>query len=186
MLVLGIDPGTHNLGWGLVDGEANRMKHVAHGVIRAGEGLSLAARLVVIEEHLARVISEYKPIAGSVESLFFHKDPQAAAKLGHARGVVLLCLQRDAVGVFEYPPAQVKSAIVGNGRALKPQVAQMVRRLLCLDETPQADAADALALAITHLRRAPIAEALARRSTLTGALPAVLLQRRKRAPRARF
>lgn len=181
-LVLGIDPGTRNLGWGLVQGEANRMRHVAHGVIRISESLSLAERMVEIESQLKAVISEHQPHTGAVESLFFHKDAQAAAKLGHARGVVLLCLQRDSVSVAEYPPAQVKLAVVGHGRAEKLQVANMVKTLLCLEELPQADAADALALAITHLRRAPIIAALSARSTTLGALPPALLKGRRRRP----
>jgi crossover junction endodeoxyribonuclease RuvC len=136
--------------------------------------------MVEIEAKLQAVIEQYRPEKGSVESLFFHKDPQAAAKLGHARGVVLLCLQRSSVGVAEYAPAQVKAAIVGNGRAEKLQVANMIKTLLCLDELPQSDAADALALAVTHLRRAPILAALAARSSTLGSLPAVLLAKRRR------
>jgi crossover junction endodeoxyribonuclease RuvC len=171
------------MGWGLVLGEGNRMRHVAHGVIRVAETLPLAQRLVHIEEGLKALIAEHKPHAGSVETLFFHKDPQAAAKLGHARGVVLLCLQRDAVAVHEYAPARVKSALTGQGRAQKLQVAHMVKMLLCLDELPPADAADALALAITHLRRAPIAAQVESRVTGNPAL-AALLRPRKRKPLA--
>jgi crossover junction endodeoxyribonuclease RuvC len=183
-LVLGVDPGTRNLGWGLVQGEANRMTHVAHGVIRVLETLSLAERLVEIEARLRELIERYQPHAGSVESLFFHKDPQAAAKLGHARGVVLLCLQRERVTVAEYAPALVKSAVVGHGRAEKLQVAHMVKTLLCLDEPPPSDAADALALAITHLRRAPIVAALSQRAAGgTSHLPPALLDGLKRARR---
>jgi len=160
MLVLGIDPGTRYLGWGLVAGEANRMRHVAHGVIHARDSLPLPERLVRLEQGLGEVLQLHRPDAGSVETLFFHKDAQAAAKLGHARGVVLLCLQRAAVQIFEYPPARVKSCVTGHGRAAKRQVAGMIRSMLCLEQEPPADAADALALAVTHLRRAPIDERL--------------------------
>jgi crossover junction endodeoxyribonuclease RuvC len=180
-LVLGIDPGTRNLGWGLVSGEANRMRHIAHGVIRMHESLSLPERLVEIEIQLKALICEHRPETGSVESLFFHKDPQAASKLGHARGVVLLCLQRENVTVREYPPAQVKSAIVGNGRAEKLQVAHMVKTLLCLDELPPSDAADALALAITHLRRAPLDAALVARGN-NGLQAALIKAKARRRP----
>ncbi len=173
MLVLGIDPGTRYLGWGLVVGQTNRMRHVAHGVLRASEKLTLAQRLVLLDEGLGQLIATHRPDVGSVETLFFQKDAQAAAKLGHARGVVLLCLQRVGVDVAEYPPALVKSVVTGHGRAQKSQVAQMVKSLLCLDEAPPSDAADALALAITHLRRAPIdarlAELRAKNPQLAGA-----------------
>ncbi len=170
MLVLGIDPGTRYLGWGLVSGAANRMRHVAHGVIRANEQLPLPERLVLIERQLVEVIERHQPTVGSVESLFFHKDPQAAAKLGHARGVVLVCLQRGGVQIAEYAPALVKASITGHGRAQKQQVALMIKALLCLDEVPPADAADALALAVTHLRRAPIDQRLAARMSENPAL----------------
>lgn len=161
MLVLGVDPGTRRLGWGLVRGEGNRAVHVAHGVLRACERLPLAERLLTLERGLLEVIERYAPSVGSVETLFFHKDAQAAAKLGHARGVVLLSLQREGVSIFEYQPARVKSMITGRGRAEKSQVAQMVKMLLNLASMPEEDAADALALALTHLRRAPTDERIA-------------------------
>lgn len=164
MLVLGVDPGTRCLGWGLVFGEANRMRHVAHGVIRADEKLTLAERLLIIDRELQSVVERHRPAVGSVETLFFHKDPQAAAKLGHARGVVLLCLERCGMQLAEYPPALVKSVLTGHGRAQKQQVAKMIQLLLCLGEQPPPDAADALALAVTHLRRAPIDQRLAERA----------------------
>lgn len=136
------------------------MRHVAHGVIRAKPGQPLAQRLVVIADELASVIATYRPELASVESLFFHKDAQAAAKLGHARGVVLLCLERAGVPIREYPPAKVKRTLVGRGQAEKSQVAHMVRAVLGLAEIPASDAADALALAITELRIGPVAQPL--------------------------
>jgi len=160
VLALGIDPGTLNLGWGVVEREGNRLRHVAHGVVRLKPGAALAHRLVDIAEALSEVISVHKPVVGSVESLFFHKDAQAASKLGHARGVVLLCLARANVDVFEYPPARVKRTLVGHGQADKRQMALMVRAVLGLAEPPASDAADALALAITHLRVGTLIRAL--------------------------
>ena len=130
MIVLGIDPGTLHLGWGVVRG-------------------------------LAEVISRHRPSVGSVEWLFFLKDPQAAAKLGHARGVVLLHLARAGMEVMEYPPARVKSTVAGHGRADKQQMVRMVGMLLGLGADLREDAADALALALTYLRRAPVERALA-------------------------
>ncbi len=162
MLVLGIDPGTRLLGWGVVRVTGRRMIHIGHGVIRAGEKRPLSSRLLVLSNELASVIECYRPDVGAVESLFFHKDAQAAAKLGHARGVVLLTLERFAVPMAEYAPARVKSMVTGSGRAEKGQVARMVSMLLGLEEIPPADAADALAIAVTHVRRAPVARQLLR------------------------
>src|SRR5207247_5604336 len=141
------DPGTRHLGWGVVSLDGNRLRHIAHGVIDAHESLSLERRLAIIDVELARVIDRYRPTVGSVESLFFHRDAQAAAKLGHARGVVLLCLSRAKVSVAEHAPAHVKRVITGKGNADKRQVAHMIRALLALDELPRSDAADALARA---------------------------------------
>jgi crossover junction endodeoxyribonuclease RuvC len=137
------------------------MLHVAHGIVHTDASAPIAERLVVIERELARVIEEYGPAEASVESLFFAKDAQAAAKLGHARGVALLVCARSGLPVAEYAPALVKRAVAGSGRADKAQVAQMVRVLLGLTEAPKADAADALAIAIVHCRRIPISSATA-------------------------
>ncbi len=155
MVVVGIDPGSRRLGWGVVARAGTRMVHVAHGVVRVSEEESLAERLVVIERELVRVVRVYGPSHASVEGIFFGKDAQAASKLGHARGVALLVCAREGLGISEYPPARVKRTIAGGGRADKQQVAMMVRTLLGLAETPPADAADALALAMTHLARVP-------------------------------
>jgi crossover junction endodeoxyribonuclease RuvC len=164
MIVIGIDPGTLHLGWGVVRGEGNRITHLAHGVIDTSASDSLAARLVQLDRELGEVLASYRPTVGSVESLFFHKDAQSAAKLGHARGVVLLNLARAGLEVAEYPPARVKSTIAGHGRAEKAQIVKMVSMLLSLGVAPREDAADALALALTYLRRAPIERALASRA----------------------
>lgn len=154
-LVLGLDPGTRHFGWGLVERRGTRLAHVAHGIVHTDERAPIAERLVVIERALVEVIAGHTPDEASVEALFFAKDAQAAAKLGHARGVALLVCARAGLGVHEYPPALVKRAVAGNGRAEKTQVAQMVRVVLGLAEPPRADAADALALAVTHLMRVP-------------------------------
>ncbi len=158
MLVLGVDPGTRYLGWGLVRRSGTKLEQVAHGVITLDAKLELAARLVIIEQQLAQVIEQYRPQASAIESLFYSKDAQAAIKLGHARGVVLLVLARNDVAVFEYAPARVKRMIAGRGNAEKRQVALMMQALLGLGELPRADATDALALAVTHLRLGPLAK----------------------------
>lgn len=157
MIVVGIDPGTRKLGWGVVERDGNRIRHHAHGVIALDGELPLAERLVAIQRGLDQVIARFEPEVGSVESLFFNKDAQAAAKLGHARGVVLCCLARAGVSVAEYAPARVKRTVAGGGQADKRQVALLVRAVLALPGLPPSDAADALALAITHLRVAPFA-----------------------------
>jgi crossover junction endodeoxyribonuclease RuvC len=151
-VVLGIDPGTRRLGWGVVGKDGTRLLHVAHGVIRTDESEPLAVRLVTIERELDVVVSAHQPTRASVEALFFAKDAQAAAKLGHARGVALLVCARAGLDVAEFPPARVKRTVAGAGRAVKAQVARMVRALLGLVEVPAADAADALAIAITCLQ----------------------------------
>lgn len=184
MIALGIDPGTLRLGWGVVARSGQRMVHVAHGVIRLDGKRPLHERLQVIDEQLAEVVRAHKPTVGSVETLFFHKDAQAAAKLGHARGVVLLALSRAGVQVAEYAPARVKRTVAGGGQADKNQVAQMIRAILALPEVPPSDAADALALAVTHLRLGPIADRLGER-TISPALAQLLSgkTRRRRAGR---
>jgi crossover junction endodeoxyribonuclease RuvC len=151
VIVLGLDPGSRHFGWGVVRGEGTRLGHVAHGVIHPDLSTTFAERLVVIERELVAVIVAYAPKQASVEGLFFAKDAQAAAKLGHARGVALLVCARAGMTVAEYPPARVKRTIAGGGRADKKQVAQMVRVILRLNDPPPSDAADALALAVTHL-----------------------------------
>lgn len=150
--VLGLDPGTLRFGWGIAEKLGTRLSHVAHGIVRMKDGLPLAERLVTLESELVSIIETWKPDEASMEALFFHKDPQAAAKLGHARGVAMLVCARAGLSVAEYPPARVKLTVAGSGRAEKSQVAQMMRVILHLVEAPKADGADALACAVTHLQ----------------------------------
>ena len=156
MLVLGLDPGTRHFGWGVVERRGTRLVHHAHGIVHTDETAPIAVRLVTIERELVEVVRAHAPEAASVESLFFAKDAQAAAKLGHARGVALLVCARAGLDVFEYAPARVKRTVAGSGRAEKAQVAQMIRVLLGLAAAPPADAADALAVAVTHLQHAAV------------------------------
>jgi crossover junction endodeoxyribonuclease RuvC len=160
-VVLGLDPGTRHFGWGVVERQGTRLFHRGHGVIDTDEKAPIAVRLVTIERELVEVVRAQAPDVSSVEALFFAKDAQAAAKLGHARGVALLVCARAGLEVFEYPPARVKLAVVGSGRADKAQVARMIRVVLGLSALPPADAADALALAVTHLQHAPLLSAAA-------------------------
>jgi crossover junction endodeoxyribonuclease RuvC len=138
----------------VVEREGTRLVHVAHGVIDTDTEQGLAPRLVEIDDALEEVIREFRPEIGAVESLFFSKDPQSAAKLGHARGVVLLRLTRAGMALHEYSPALVKRTVVGRGAADKKQVAMVVTAMLRLTAPPRADAADALAIAVTHLQAA--------------------------------
>lgn len=156
MIVLGIDPGTRHFGWGVVKKEGTRLVHIAHGVIDPDVKGTLGERLVTIERELVAVVEEFKPARASIESLFFAKDAQAASKLGHARGVALLVCARAGLMIAEYAPARVKLTVAGGGRADKNQVAQMIRALLALPEVPPSDAADALAVAVTHLQQSPL------------------------------
>lgn len=186
MIAIGIDPGTRNLGWGVVERTGNRLRHVDHGVIRVANEDTLSSRLLRIAEGLDEILGRHAPVVGSVEGMFFDKNAQSAAKLGHARGVVLLCLERQQVPVREHTPARVKRTLAGNGQADKKQIARMVQRVLALDSLPPADAADALALAITELRLDPRAHALearrqaSRRKKMPAALAAALLQAKAR------
>ena len=150
--VLGIDPGTRHIGWGVIEAAGPRARHVAHGVLHLDPELSIADRLVGIDDALGALIEEHAPTAGAVESIFFSRDPQSAAKLGHARGVILLRLARAKLPIGEYAPALVKRSVVGKGAADKRQVALVVQAALGLAEPLASDAADALAVALTHLR----------------------------------
>jgi crossover junction endodeoxyribonuclease RuvC len=149
--VIGLDPGSRHFGWGVVQRAGTRMIHIAHGVIDTDLDGTFAERLVLIEVELVKAVEAHGPTHASVEGLFFAKDAQAAAKLGHARGVALLVCARAGLPIAEYPPARVKRTVTGRGSAAKGQVAQMVRAILGLRDVPAADAADALAVALTHL-----------------------------------
>lgn len=153
-----MDPGTRRFGWGIVAKAGMRITHRAHGVIRLDEKASIAERLVVLERELVQIVALYQPNSAAVESLFFGLDAQATAKLAHARAVALLVCSRSGLQIGEYPPSRVKAAIAGGGRADKAQVAKMIMALLKLKETPEVDASDALAIAMTHLQRSPLAD----------------------------
>lgn len=161
MIAIGIDPGTRNLGWGVVQSLGNRLNWLGHGVVRVNPADDLACRLGQIADQLDTVLREYHPEVGSVEGIFFDKNVQSAVKLGHARGVVLLCLQRASIPVREHSPARVKRTLTGSGVAEKAQVSRMVCALLKLEAAPPVDASDALAIAITELRIDPRATAMA-------------------------
>ncbi|MBX3186642.1 MAG: crossover junction endodeoxyribonuclease RuvC [Labilithrix sp.] len=166
--VLGLDPGTRHFGWGVVRRAGTRLTHVAHGVIHVADEGALGERLVAIERALVEVVEAHAPLEASIESLFFAKDAQAAAKLGHARGVALLVCSRAGLPSFEYPPARVKRTVTGAGRADKSQVAHMIRVMLGLAQAPPADAADALAIAVTHLQGRALPRPVSRGPRVSG------------------
>lgn len=158
--VLGIDPGSRVTGFGVVGMDGNRLVHLSHGAIANDRETSLAQRLATIYRGLEAVLEEYGPEEVSIENIFHARNAQSALKLGHARGVALLAAEMRGLPVVEYTPMQVKSAVVGYGRAEKCQVQEMVRRLLCLRQCAGTDASDALAVAICHIQTRSTTEAL--------------------------
>jgi crossover junction endodeoxyribonuclease RuvC len=163
MIVLGIDPGTADTGYGLVQSVGSRLVALGSGVIQTGPGLPLERRLADIHGHVGELMDRHEPDAIAVEELYFGTNVRTAFAVGQARGVVLLAAGQRALPVRSYTPQQVKGAVCGSGRAAKEQVAKMVGRLLGLPAPPTPDhAADALAVAICELNRAPLARALVR------------------------
>ncbi len=150
MIIIGLDPGLGTTGWGVIAAEGNRLSHVANGQVRTDAKADLPARLVALHDALAEVLAQHRPEAAAVEEVFVNENPQSTLTLGQARGVVLLAAARTGLQVGEYAPRLVKKAVVGTGGAEKAQVHAMVARLLPGVKITGADAADALAVAITH------------------------------------
>ncbi len=150
MLIIGLDPGLGCTGWGVIAAEGNRLSHVANGQVRTDAKAELPARLVDLHDRLAALLADHRPEGAAVEEVFVNENPQSTLKLGQARGVVLLAAARSGIQVGEYAPRLVKKAVVGTGGAEKAQVHAMVQRLLPNAKIAGADAADALAVAITH------------------------------------
>jgi crossover junction endodeoxyribonuclease RuvC len=151
MRVLGIDPGTGILGFGVIESTKGKAQLVDAGVIRTPVKEDDAVRLLTIYEELTAIIRDTKPEEMSVEKLFFAKNVTTAMTVAQARGVVLLCGQQANVAIYEYTPLQIKQALTGYGRADKKQIQDMVRVILGLKDVPKPDdCADALAAALTH------------------------------------
>ena len=148
--ILGLDPGLGTTGWGLIEADGNRLAHVANGQIRTDTATPLPRRLAALADQLEALLADHAPAAAAVEEVFVNKNPQSTLKLGQARGVVLMCAARAGIEVGEYSPTLVKKAVVGTGGAEKAQVHAMVSRLLPGVTIAGPDAADALAVAITH------------------------------------
>ena len=151
MVILGIDPGTANTGYGVVARLSGRLVALDGGVIETPAGLDLGRRLAAIHERVSALIAEHRPEAIAVEDLYFGANARSAFAVGQARGVVLLAAGQAGLDCASYTPQQVKGAVCGTGRADKGQVQRMVQTLLSLAELPRPDhAADALAVAICH------------------------------------
>jgi crossover junction endodeoxyribonuclease RuvC len=150
VLIIGLDPGLACTGWGVVAKSGSRLSHVANGQVRTDAAASLAERLVTLDRELTDVILAYRPDSGAVEEVFVNTNAQSTLKLGQARGVCLLAIARAGLPVSEYATSLVKKALVGTGRAEKTQVQAMLKVLLPGVKLAGADAADALAVAITH------------------------------------
>lgn len=150
VVILGVDPGTHVTGYGLIRIEAGRHIPVDYGCIRPPTKLKLTDRYLIIHNCIETLIDKYKPTVVVVETQYVNRNVQSALKLGMARGTVMVAAKRKGLPVFEYAPSKAKRAVVGNGAASKCQVKGMIQKLLDLGKLPPEDAADALALAICH------------------------------------
>jgi crossover junction endodeoxyribonuclease RuvC len=172
MRVLAVDPGLTRCGLGVIDGEPGRtLRLVATGVVRTEAGDEIGARLLAVEEQIERWLADYRPDAVAVERVFSQHNVRTVMGTAQAGAVAILCSARRGLPVALHTPSEVKAAVTGNGRADKAQVTAMVMRLLRMTERPSpADTADALALAICHLWRAPAIRM--RQATAAGAGPA--------------
>jgi crossover junction endodeoxyribonuclease RuvC len=156
-IIIGIDPGTRNVGYGVIEASGSSFKSVAHGCIHS-KGDEISLRLVTIHQELQKVIRKYSPSVAAIETVFAGENIKTAIAIGEARGVAIISAAELGLEVFGYEPALVKRAVAGNGRAGKEQIQQMIKVLLNLPEIPPTDhEADALALAITHVNRARFA-----------------------------
>lgn len=150
MIVMGIDPGLRNLGWGVIRAEGSRMRHLANGTCKTATGGELAQRLLSLHQQLTEVVARFAPDAVAVEHTFVNRDGAGTLKLGQARAIALLVPAQAGLSVGEYAPNAVKKTVVGVGHADKAQVQHMVNMQLggCAFDSP--DAADALAVAMCH------------------------------------
>ena len=147
--ILGIDPGSRITGFGVIERTGNRTVYVGSGCIRLGDG-DFMGRLKLVFDGVREIIATYQPTEVAIEKVFMHRNPDSALKLGQARGAAICAVLTADLTVAEYTPAEIKQATVGKGNAAKAQIQHMVQALLQLPGTPQADAADALAVALCH------------------------------------
>ena len=154
MIILGIDPGSLNVGYGIIQVEKRKIVAAGCDTIKINPKLQLTERLVQIHLGIDKIIAEYKPDVAVVETIFYGKNIKSAFTLGHARGVIMLALAQHNITIEEYSPREVKKSVVGNGNASKEQVAYMVQKILNLSVKPKTeDAADALAIALCQFNK---------------------------------
>ena len=154
MIILGIDPGSYNVGYGILQVEKRKIIAAGCDTIVINSKLQLAERLVQIHLGMNKIIAEYKPDIAVVETIFYGKNIKSAFTLGHARGVIILTLAQHNIEIVEYSPREVKKSVVGNGNASKEQVGYMVQKILNLSTKPKTeDAADALAIALCQFNK---------------------------------
>jgi crossover junction endodeoxyribonuclease RuvC len=164
MLILGLDPGLGTTGWGMIRADGNRLAHVANGQIKTETSMPLPRRLALLHGALVEMIRVHRPDGAAVEEVLGNSNAQSTLKLGQARGIVLLSAAQAELVIGEYHPSIVKKAVVGTGGADKKQVQAMVARLLPGVKLSGPDAADALAVAITHAHHLASARAMLRRA----------------------
>ena len=154
MIILGIDPGSLNVGYGIIQVEKRKIVAAGCDTIKINPKLQLTERLVQIHLGMDKIIAEYKPDIAVVETIFYGKNIKSAFTLGHARGVIILALAQHNIEIEEYSPREVKKSVVGNGNASKEQVEYMVQKILNLSTKPKTeDAADALAIALCQFNK---------------------------------
>lgn len=158
MRILGIDPGSRITGYGIVEQQGSRLIHIDNGAIFTDTAADFPGRLKQIFDGLSEVIARYHPDGAAIENIFFSTNAQSALKLGQARGAAIVAAVHCGLPVAEYSALQVKQAVVGQGRAEKSQVQKMLKALLGLPEIAQADASDALAVAICHINSRGLAQ----------------------------
>lgn len=158
--ILGIDPGLRNTGWGMIAQDGSKLSFIACGTIKSDEKKSLSERLKQLHEGLSEIVASFTPDEAAVEETFVNKDARATLKLGHARGIALLVPALAGLSVAEYAPNLVKKTIVGAGHADKDQIHMMVKVLLPKSDAKTPDAADALAIALTHAQHRGLAQRL--------------------------
>ena len=161
MVILGLDPGLGTTGWGIIEAEGNRLKHIANGQLKTDTAAPLPKRLASLANQLEELVADSRPDGAAVEEVFVNANPQSTLKLGQARGVVIMIVARAGLDVGEYAARLVKKAVVGTGNAEKAQVRAMVSRLLPGAKIAGPDAADALAVAITHAHHLATARRIA-------------------------
>lgn len=165
--ILGIDPGSRLTGFGVVDCVADKTSYVASGSVNSIKG-AFPERLKMIFRSIAEIVTEYRPDVVAVESVFMHRNPSSALKLGHARAAAICATFELEVEVFEYAPREIKQAIVGTGAATKEQIQHMIRQLLKLEGDPSPDAADALAAALCHANQRRLSRMVDRATAVAG------------------